>query len=293
MDRKAWLEWRREGIGSSDAAIIMGVSPWSTPYLLWKDKVFGSPEKEQNSAMKRGTELEPIVRGMLENDTCMLLEPKNVVHALYPWMRSSLDAISLDGRHLFEIKCPGKDDHESARKGIIPAKYIPQCQHQLACTGLQSLNYVSFYGDAYVCVTVERDAHYIEQLIDKEMYFWECVRQKNAPEKTALDYQEKDDDGQWNDLVDQWRDVYTQLKMCEEKEKELRSRIIECSGGQNTIGSGVKLTRQECIGHVDYDKAINEYIISLKQMFGEGNFPLLNIENYRKPSIQKFRLSIF
>ena len=40
MDQNSpeWHEWRRKGIGSSDAPAVMKVSPWMTPYMLWEIK---------------------------------------------------------------------------------------------------------------------------------------------------------------------------------------------------------------------------------------------------------------
>ena len=40
LDQKTqeWLIWRAQGIGASDAPIIMGVSPWSNIIALWRDK---------------------------------------------------------------------------------------------------------------------------------------------------------------------------------------------------------------------------------------------------------------
>ena len=34
-----WLEWRRRGIGGSDAAAILGVSPFATARDLYYDKL--------------------------------------------------------------------------------------------------------------------------------------------------------------------------------------------------------------------------------------------------------------
>ncbi|HEY5236132.1 MAG TPA: YqaJ viral recombinase family protein [Rhabdochlamydiaceae bacterium] len=291
MDRKEWLEWRRGGIGSSDAPIIMGVSPWSTPLQLWKDKVEGTPEKAQNAAMKRGTDLEPMIRDRLEDDFQLLLAPKNICHPDFEWMRSSLDAIDWLGHHIFEIKCPGKADHDTAMKGQVPEKYIPQLQHQLACACLPYMTYVSFYEGSYVAVKVERDEEYINILVEKEREFWDCVLNKTPPEKTSQDHQEKDSDPEWRKLVSEWRETYVSLKSCEEKEKILRAKIIEASGGASSVGGGVKLTRQECQGSIDYDRATTEYIQQIQQLLGDSA-PSLDLNAYRKPSIQKFRLSI-
>ena len=34
MDRQAWLAERKKGIGGSDAAAILGLNPYATPYSL-------------------------------------------------------------------------------------------------------------------------------------------------------------------------------------------------------------------------------------------------------------------
>ncbi len=34
-----WLEWRKNGIGSSDIATIMGANPYQTPYQLWEENL--------------------------------------------------------------------------------------------------------------------------------------------------------------------------------------------------------------------------------------------------------------
>ena len=43
-NRSEWLEARRAGIGASDIAAIMGISPWSTPFQIWASKVAEIPE---------------------------------------------------------------------------------------------------------------------------------------------------------------------------------------------------------------------------------------------------------
>lgn len=39
LPREEWLEWRRKGIGGSDAATIIGVSPFSTARDLYYDMI--------------------------------------------------------------------------------------------------------------------------------------------------------------------------------------------------------------------------------------------------------------
>ena len=37
-DRAEWLEYRKDGIGSSEVATILGLNPGETPYQLWRRK---------------------------------------------------------------------------------------------------------------------------------------------------------------------------------------------------------------------------------------------------------------
>ena len=40
-DVDSWKEWRREGIGASDAPVIMGVSPYRKIGSLMREKILG------------------------------------------------------------------------------------------------------------------------------------------------------------------------------------------------------------------------------------------------------------
>ena len=47
-DRKEWLKARQKGIGGSDAASVLGISPWKTNVQLWEEKT-GITEPEDIS----------------------------------------------------------------------------------------------------------------------------------------------------------------------------------------------------------------------------------------------------
>ena len=53
--REEWLEHRKNGIGSSEVATIVGLNPWETPYQLWRRKLGLDPAKDETFAMKAGT----------------------------------------------------------------------------------------------------------------------------------------------------------------------------------------------------------------------------------------------
>ena len=61
MTRDEWLAERRGGIGGSDAAAVLGLSPWRTAVDVWLDKTGRSAPAEETEAMRLGNELEDFV----------------------------------------------------------------------------------------------------------------------------------------------------------------------------------------------------------------------------------------
>ena len=45
MSREEWLEKRKGSIGGSDAAAILGISRFATPYTVWADKTGRLPRQ--------------------------------------------------------------------------------------------------------------------------------------------------------------------------------------------------------------------------------------------------------
>ena len=67
--RDEWLAERKSGIGGSDAAAVLGISPWATPVTVWLDKTGRAPAKAETEAMRIGTELEQFVAKRYEQQT--------------------------------------------------------------------------------------------------------------------------------------------------------------------------------------------------------------------------------
>jgi putative phage-type endonuclease len=98
-----------------------------------------------NAAMKWGTECEPLARAAYEAEFGLLVvETGMVSHPAIAMSGASPDGlVSIDG--LLEIKCPETKSHiDTVLSGEAPAKYIPQMQWQMACTGRAWCDFVSF-----------------------------------------------------------------------------------------------------------------------------------------------------
>lgn len=177
-----WQQWRQAGIGASDAPIILGVSPFKTAHELWQEKTGRKPPFAGNWATRRGIRMEPLARTHYEAVTGLTVQPHCRQHPDLLWMRASLDGITFDGDIILEIKCPGKKDHASALEDRVPEKYWPQIQHQLAVTGARVCHYWSFDGKKGALVAVSPDRAYIEELVERERAFWDCVLEDREPQ---------------------------------------------------------------------------------------------------------------
>ena len=97
LPREKWLEFRRQGIGGSDAAAVLGISPFRTGVDLYYDKL-GLPvaESEENwVAMEMGNLLEDLVARIFAKKTGLKVTPMKMMfqHPDHPWMLADLDRL--------------------------------------------------------------------------------------------------------------------------------------------------------------------------------------------------------
>ncbi len=176
QNTEEWLEWRNQGIGASDAAIIMGDNPWKTPDELFERKLGLRPEEYQNSAMARGHELEPRAGDRYTEITGKQVWPACLERMDHPWLKASLDGISKNGRYVVEIKCGDSAYRRTKETGEAPSYYVAQLQHILMVTGLSSIDFFCWLPRRKgVLIVVHRDDAYIEKLFQKEYEFWQRV----------------------------------------------------------------------------------------------------------------------
>ena len=93
MSRQAWLTERRKTIGRSDAAGIVGLSRYATPYTVWADKTGRLPDQEDNEAMRQGRELEEYVAKRWEESTGKRVRRSNALlyNPSYPFAHADID----------------------------------------------------------------------------------------------------------------------------------------------------------------------------------------------------------
>ncbi len=252
-----WLEFRKTKIGASDSASILGIG-FKTPFELWQEKL-GLSENVVNAAMRRGTENEPLAIAAFSMEEGVLVKPAVYVHPKHEWMAASLDGISSDLKVAVEVKCPGKIDHEIASNKKVPPKYVPQLQHQMEVMGLDEMFYLSYQPESTHCFKVYRDQKFIDNMIEKEYEFYECVQKLIAP-FSEKDYKQISDES-WMHASAQYilsrdlRKKFEEESLKHKEEEEFwKNQLIALSGQSNAMGGGIKLSKIIRKGLIDYSK---------------------------------------
>jgi len=173
-----WREWRHNGIGASDASTIMGENRFKSASQLLNEKRGPAQDYGQNAAMARGTELEPEARRLYIEKTGKAVRPICLQSTRYDWLRASLDGFAINHDAVVEIKCGQSAYRTAFQTGSVPDYYYGQMQHILAVTGLDSLDFWCYWpGCPALLIPVQRNESYIQRLLEKELEFWNLVRQ--------------------------------------------------------------------------------------------------------------------
>jgi len=221
--------------------------------------------------MERGIALEPIARLMASEQLNMIIDSGIVViHPEYQdMMMASLDGYNRENDIIFEIKCPGKEDHKSARDGKIPKKYIAQLQHQLACIPKAKFSYyVSFDGEHIVFIKVERDLEYIKQLIEKEIEFFEYVQNLVPPKMDMVDKMIRVDD-EWLVISNDCLNLMNKIEELKSEFEFKKDELITLSHGKPSQGGGISLDFVEQKGTINYKSIPEMKEIDLEKYRGE------------------------
>jgi len=172
-----WLAWRHEGIGASEASIIMDENPWKTSAELLAEKCGELGHPKENASMALGSALEPQARAQFISKTGISVEPACLQSRKFDWLKASVDGISKDLQTVVEIKCGRSVYKTTAQSRKPPSYYYGQLQHILAVTGLGGIDFFCHFPSegADIHIKVARDDEYIERLLTTEAAFWKNV----------------------------------------------------------------------------------------------------------------------
>jgi putative phage-type endonuclease len=189
--REAWLVDRRSGIGGSDIAGIMGLSPWGSPLQVWESKIgrYSLPDTEK-MAWGRLLEREIVAEAVRRLGGTLLPVPSTIRHRAYPYFMASLDAmIDVNGEPCV-LECKTTSEHAAAEweRNGPPDHYLAQVQWYLMVSGLATGYIATLFGGQRMLIwEVSEDREWQQKAICAGVEFWKLVSSRTPPPATEND----------------------------------------------------------------------------------------------------------
>lgn len=191
--REDWLNLRQSGIGGSDIAAIIGVSPYATAYDIYQSKTQPLSNEDMNEFAYWGTVLEDVVAKEFSKRSGLKVQNVNFMmrHPERHWAVANIDRAivnrdvsgtvrfkggELTTDQIVEIKTAseyvgknwGNEDSDE-----VPDQYQCQAQWYMGVTGTQVCHMaVLIGGNKYRQYKIERHQDFIDYLFDAAEDFW-------------------------------------------------------------------------------------------------------------------------
>lgn len=184
MEQETWLQYRKNGIGGSDAGAICGLNPYSTAMTVYLDKLGKTEETPDNEAMRQGRDFEQYVAERFMEDTGKKVRRANAIFSSgeHPFMYANVDRLIVGEDAGLECKTANAYNADKWKDGHIPEHYEIQCHHYMAVTGAKAW-YIAcvVLGKGFIWKKIERDEELIADLVQIEKDFWEEHVKKEVP----------------------------------------------------------------------------------------------------------------
>lgn len=288
-------EKRREGIGGSDAAAILGLDPWKTPLDIYNRKLdLVAPQPDTPDTL-RGRHLESVAVELYATLTGRKLrkQPQRA-HPDHSWMIGNVDRQILagegvagpaEGTGVLEVKCPRLFTFAKIKREGLPVQYVVQLQHYLAVYGYGWGSYAVFNADAWEMIyfDITRDEKVIDALIRGERHFWhENVLKRVLPAlpKVTVKVELPEVEGQlivrsddeWVKAAETMQQAAALRGTADDLEESAKTKLKELMGGYGAVeGGGIRVYWKRLAGRKTFDQ---------KRLLAEH--PEIKLEQYQR-----------
>lgn len=259
------------GIGASEIAAVLGISPWADRWTIYARKHKLIEPEEQSEEMFWGTMLEPVIAQVFSRRMELPIEWYNqrVYNPVRPWQYASPDAFILDSQGLDRtgvLECKtaglhqsGEWDRDASDEDGVPDYYVAQVQWQLSTLALETAYIaVLIAGNDFRVYRIEHDPVLEEILLEEGEEFWrkhiltqveppiggserarKYLRQRFPREREKL-RPATVTEMEW---LNQYAELRSLLDQGEAKKKELENQITQAIGdGEGLIWPRGKFT---------------------------------------------------
>lgn len=179
MQNEQFLIERQKGIGGSDVAAIMGLSPWKTPLDIYLEKktplsLEDSLDQEiDKPQLARGRRCEKYILEEYSDRTGCILAPGSlVIHPDFPILRGNIDAF-VEGNEGIVIEAKSVGGSPASWDNEIPIYYKTQVAFYAMITNCERVDVaVLFDRWQYTCFSYYRDEEFEEKILKSCIKFW-------------------------------------------------------------------------------------------------------------------------
>lgn len=182
-------------IGSSDAAVALGWSPWEDAYSWWLKRTGRSDPTEESIPMRVGTVLEPLVGQLFTESTDLLAMRVEQVDGPRDFMTANLDFALADSDPLIPVECKAVNAFASDKWGDsgsedpndVPRHYLAQLHHQMVCTGADHGYIAALIGNSdFRWYRIALIPELATALVEAERILWKHVIDDDPPLPESL-----------------------------------------------------------------------------------------------------------
>jgi putative phage-type endonuclease len=287
LSRKEFLEARRAGIGSSDVAPILGLSPWKSALSVYLDKIGESADQPMTPPQEWGVRAEPMIAAaIIDKYGWELSKPLTMKHRSFGFLIASPDRMT-DKGDVIEIKTARTDDGwGEAETADVPEHYWLQVQHQLEVADADTCWVFVLIGSSdFRRYRVQRDPGYLPAVIEPLAEFWESVQSRTPMEPDwssplALRSVERLHKHRAGDrvalsaeaarLASEYERLGEEAKAIEEQRGTVKARLIHAMGGAEfgMLPDGRSIVRRSVEREAYTVKATNYYSFRIQK--GKG-----------------------
>ena len=253
---RAWVEERKNYIGGSNVAAILGESSYSTPLQVWLRKKGLIEPVDSTPIMEFGNVFEPVMADYFSHTTGLKTRRVNqsFTHSEHKFLRANIDRQILngegvDGTGVLELKTTTSQRLKSL-DGEYPIEWLYQIQTYLGLTGYAYAYLFIYERDTckyYEPILIKRDEQWIAETQEKLILWWqrhmiEGIRPDPINGEDALLLYPDASDGKVVEASAEDQAYYEELIKLRQKinsmtfEKELLEAFLK-----NSIGKGERL----------------------------------------------------